>query len=174
MRIAVTGGSGLVGRAIVRRLAKRHDVVNVDVARPTGVEHSPGEPAPSVQYAHADILDLIALSRAIDGAQAVVHAAAIPGPTFGSEDDILNVNVEGTKNVALAANEAGARRFVFISSDSVLGFARPIPSRRQRPTVAASSWQRRYSRDRQGGRPRWSASARHGSGCLKSMRNCAV
>ncbi len=122
MRIAVTGGSGLVGRAIVRRLAKRHDVVNVDVARPTGVEHSPGEPALSVQYAHADILDPIALSRAIDGAQAVVHAAGIPGPTFGSEDDILNVNVEGTKNVALAANEAGARRFVFISSDSVLGF----------------------------------------------------
>ena len=124
MRIAVTGGSGLVGRVIVRRLAKRHDVVNVDISGPgpPGVGHSPGEPAPSVQYAHADILDLTALSRAIDGAQAVVHAAAIPGPTFGSEDDILNVNVEGTKNVVLAANEAGARRFVFISSDSVLGF----------------------------------------------------
>ncbi len=131
MRIAVTGGSGLVGRAIVRRLAVRHDVVNIDVSdlkidvpdlAPAGVGRSPDEPAHSVQYAHADILDLAALSRAIDGAQAVVHAAAIPGPTFGSEDDILSVNVEGTKNVALAANEAGVRRFVFISSDSVLGF----------------------------------------------------
>jgi nucleoside-diphosphate-sugar epimerase len=124
MRIAVTGGSGLVGRAIVRRLAERHDVINVDLSDPgpTGVGRSPGEPASSVQYAHADILDLVALSRALDGAQAVVHAAAIPGPAFGSEDEILNVNVEGTKNAALAANEAGARRFVFISSDSVLGF----------------------------------------------------
>jgi len=131
MRIAVTGGSGLVGRAIVRRLAERHDVVNIDLfdfgadacdLKPTGVERSPTEPAPSVQYAHADILDLTTLSRAIDGAQAVVHAAAIPGPAFGSEDDILNVNVEGTRNVAVAADEAGVRRFVFISSDSVLGF----------------------------------------------------
>ncbi len=131
MRIAVTGGSGLVGRAIVRRLAERHDVVNIDLSdpgahardlRPTGVARSRDEPAPSVQYSHADILDLVALSRAIDGAQAVVHAAAIPGPSFGSKDDILNVNVEGTRNVALAANGAGVRRVVFISSDSVLGF----------------------------------------------------
>jgi len=119
MRIAVTGGSGLVGRAIVRRLAEHHDVVNIDLSDPG---RSPGVPAPSTHYAHTDILDLPAVSRAIDGAQVVVHAAAIPGPTFGSEHDILAVNVEGTRNVALAASEAGVRRFVFISSDSVLGF----------------------------------------------------
>ena len=132
MKIVVTGGSGLVGRAIVRRLARRHDVVNVDLADldVSRIEHShstragrsSGEPESPVQYVHADILDLAALSRAIDGAQAVVHAAAIPGPTFGSDDDILNVNVEGTKNVALAAGRAGVQRLVFISSDSVLGF----------------------------------------------------
>lgn len=124
MRIAVTGGSGLVGRAIVRRLKERHDVVNVDLSYlgPAGVEHSPDEPTASVRYAPTDILDLAALTRAVDGAQAIVHAAAIPGPTFGSEDDILEVNVEGTRNVALAAGKAGARRIVFISSESILGF----------------------------------------------------
>ncbi|MFH1688724.1 MAG: NAD(P)-dependent oxidoreductase [Candidatus Eisenbacteria bacterium] len=118
MRIAVTGGSGLVGRAIVRRLARRHDVINVDVSAPgpAGGEHS------AVEYAHTDILDLAHLSHSIDGAQAVVHAAAIPGPTFGSEDDIMEVNVEGTRNIALAADRAGVRRIVFISSESVLGF----------------------------------------------------
>jgi nucleoside-diphosphate-sugar epimerase len=119
MRVAVTGGSGLVGRAIVRLLATRHDVINIDIAAsdPAGIE------CPALEHAHIDILDLARLSRAIDGAQAVVHAAAIPGPAFGSEDDIAEVNVEGTRNVAVAADRAGVRRIVFISSESVLGFA---------------------------------------------------
>jgi UDP-glucose 4-epimerase len=117
MKIAVTGGSGLVGRAIVRRLAQHHDVVNVDLSDPgpAGVALS------SVAYVAADILDLERLSRAISGSEAIVHAAAIPGPSFGSAEDIQNVNVEGTRNVALAAGKAGVRRIVFISSESVLG-----------------------------------------------------
>ena len=124
MRIAVTGGSGLVGRSIIRRLTKHHDVVNIDLSDPgrAGVEHSPDQRAPVAQFAPADILDLAGLSHAIDGAQAVVHAAALPGPTFGSEDDIRTVNVEGTRNVALAAGKANVQRIVFISSESVLGF----------------------------------------------------
>lgn len=124
MRVAVTGGSGLVGRAIIRRLTARHDVVNIDLSDhgSARVEHALDQRAPSVQYAHTDILDLANLSRAIDGTQAVVHAAAIPGPTFGSENDIREVNVEGTRNVALAAGRANVRRIVFISSESVLGF----------------------------------------------------
>ncbi len=118
MRIAVTGGSGLVGRAIVRRLATQHDVVNIDVSAPG----RSGAGRPAVEHAHVDILDLARLSRAIEGSRAVVHAAAIPGPGFGSADDIAEVNVEGTRNVALAATGAGVRRIVFISSESVLGF----------------------------------------------------
>jgi len=124
MRIAVTGGSGLVGRSIIRRLTERHDVVNIDLsdAGRAGVQHSLDQRAPSARHAPMDILDLAGLSRAIDGAQAVVHAAALPGPTFGSEHDIRMVNVEGTRNVALAAGKVGVQRIVFISSESVLGF----------------------------------------------------
>lgn len=118
MRIAVTGGSGLAGRSVVRLLAQHHDVVNIDILDPgsAGVDLSVAD------YLHTDILDLAGMIRALEGAQAVVHAAAIPGPMFGSEDDIREVNVEGTRTVALAADRAGVRRFVFVSSDSVLGF----------------------------------------------------
>ncbi len=124
MRIAVTGGSGLVGRSIIRRLIEHHDIVNIDLSDPgrTGVRHSSDQRAPAVQFTPTDILDLAGLSHAIDGAQAVVHAAALPGPTFGSKDDIQTVNVEGTRNVALAAGKANVQRIVFISSESVLGF----------------------------------------------------
>lgn len=113
MRVAVTGGSGLVGRAITARLAGPHDVVNVDIADP---------PERTCPHVRADILDPGALDRALERAEAVVHAAAVPGPRFGTEDEILRTNVAGTREVALAADRAGARRIVFISSEAVLGF----------------------------------------------------
>jgi nucleoside-diphosphate-sugar epimerase len=51
-----------------------------------------------------------------------VHAAAVPGPSFGTEEEIQRVNVDGTANVAAAAARVHATRIVFISSESVLGF----------------------------------------------------
>lgn len=112
MRIVVTGGSGLVGRRIVRRLVRDHDVVNLDVRRPAdecGV------------HIRGDILDADFLRLVLDGADAVVHAAAIPGPSFGSPDEMERTNVHGTRIVARAAFQCGIRKMVHISSDSVLG-----------------------------------------------------
>ena len=119
MRVAVTGGSGLAGRSIVRHLAQHHDVVNIDILDPG----SAGVDLSCADYLDTDILDLDGMMCALDGADAVVHAAALPGPAFGSDSDIHRVNVEGTRNVARAAEKVGVRRFVFISSESVLGFA---------------------------------------------------
>ncbi len=114
MRIVVTGGSGLVGRRVVKLLAGDHDVLNLDLKPPPA--GAPGE------HEASDILDRDAVGRAVQGADAIVHAAAIPGPQFGLPDDIYLTNIEGTRRVADAAFEAGVRRFVNISSDSVLGF----------------------------------------------------
>jgi nucleoside-diphosphate-sugar epimerase len=118
MRIVVTGGSGLVGRAIVRQLAARHNVLSFDIIDPgdAGVDLSPAA------HLRGDVRDLDAVTGALEEAHAVVHAAALPGPSFGSPAEIHDVNVEGTKNVAAAARRAGVGRIVFISSDSVLGF----------------------------------------------------
>jgi nucleoside-diphosphate-sugar epimerase len=113
MRIVVTGGSGLVGRAVLRRLAPNHDVINVDLVDPN---------RPIGRQVRADILDHRAMRGAIGGADAVVHAAAIPGPSFGTEEDIDRVNVCGTEVVARAALDGGVRAFIFVSSESVLGF----------------------------------------------------
>jgi UDP-glucose 4-epimerase len=122
VRIVVTGGSGLVGRRIVRRLAPNHDVASIDL-------NEPGSPLGC--HIRADILDDAAARRFTEGADAVVHAAALPGPRFGTEDEIERVNVGGTRAVARAALERGVPRFVFISSEAVLGFVfserRPSP-----------------------------------------------
>ena len=118
MRIAVTGGSGLVGRRIVGRLLQDYDVVNIDLNAPSLT--------PGTIHAHrhlaVDVMDVELLSGALSGVSAVVHAAGIPGPSFGTEEQILSTNVGGTRNVALSAARAGVHRIVFISSESVLGF----------------------------------------------------
>jgi UDP-glucose 4-epimerase len=113
MRVVVTGGSGLVGRHVVRRLSRNHDVVNVDLVAPD---------RPLGHQLRADIMDAEEMRRAIGGADAVVHAAAVPGPGFGTGEEIERVNVGGTRTVARAALDDGVKRLVFLSSESVLGF----------------------------------------------------
>ncbi len=113
MRIVVTGGSGLVGRRIVRELASNHDVVNLDLREPT---ERVGD------FVRGDILDEAALRRAFQGADAIVHTAALPGPSFGTEQQLERVNGDGTAAVAAAATALGIRRFVHISSEAILGF----------------------------------------------------
>ena len=105
MRIAVTGGSGLVGRHLVAHLAPDHNVANLDIARPE---------KDLAEYVPSDILDLVDLTRALEGVDAVVHAAGVPGPTHGTEVELIETNVEGTRNIALACAAQGVRRIVFV------------------------------------------------------------
>ncbi|MFH1501749.1 MAG: NAD(P)-dependent oxidoreductase [Candidatus Eisenbacteria bacterium] len=113
MRILITGGSGHVGRRVVALLSSDHDVLNLDLREP------PEGPSGHVS---GDILDAESVRAAMRSVDAVVHTAAIPGPMFGSLDDIYMTNTEGTRRVAAAAFAAGIRRFVNVSSEAVLGF----------------------------------------------------
>lgn len=112
MRIVVTGGSGLVGRRITALLSQGHEVVNLDAVAPE---------TPVGTHVSASILDEDAVRNVLEGAQAVVHSAAIPGPHRGTPEDIYMVNIKGTEAVARAAAAVGIRRFVQISSEAVLG-----------------------------------------------------
>lgn len=120
MRVVVTGGSGLAGRAVVAHLAEHgHELTNVDLV--------PGEgPAP---FLRADLTDLGQVYGSLTGAEAVVHLAAIPRPTFDVPEVVFQTNVMATFNVLQAASTLGIRRVVIASSVSVLGypfFERPI------------------------------------------------
>lgn len=114
MRVVVTGSSGRVGRAIwVRLVADGHDVVGFDAA--------PSSTAAVV----ARLDDAPAMRRALAGADAVVHAAALHAPHVGpcSEADFRHVNVDGTRALLDAAAAAGARRIVFTSTTALYGAA---------------------------------------------------
>ncbi|HYM83401.1 MAG TPA: NAD(P)-dependent oxidoreductase [Candidatus Dormibacteraeota bacterium] len=119
MRIVVTGGSGKAGRWVVRDLRNRgHDVLNVDLAH-DGSAHG--------LCVVADLTDLGQVRDIVDGADAVVHLAAIPAPGLRPEGETFRNNAVSTYNVFAAAVAAGARRVVWASSETVLGLPFDVP-----------------------------------------------
>jgi nucleoside-diphosphate-sugar epimerase len=110
--VLVTGSAGLLGRHVVRELAASCNVSGFDQKR-----------APEdVPQAMGSVTDLAAVREACAGKDAVLHIAALPNIWSGPGDRIITVNVTGTWNVLQAAEEAGVRRVVLCSSDSVAGF----------------------------------------------------
>jgi nucleoside-diphosphate-sugar epimerase len=130
MRIAVTGGSGKAGRAVVRDLLEHgHDVLNIDRS-PSPESSSPESPAP---YLAADVTDFgqtveaLTGGETLPGIEVVVHLAAIPSPGHATPDQVFRTNITSTHTVFAAAARLGLRRVVWASSETTLGlpFRRP-------------------------------------------------
>jgi 2-alkyl-3-oxoalkanoate reductase len=117
MRVCVTGGTGFVGRALVRRLLAEGVQVRV-LARP-----SPGADeleAKGAEVVRGDLSDSAAIEQAVEGVEIVYHTAAkVEGP--GSRDQFIEMNVGGTERVLAASLRARARRVVYLSSIAVYG-----------------------------------------------------
>ena len=109
--IVCTGGSGRLGRTVVNVLNGRCNLTVLDL-RP---------PEQDVAYIETDITDNAALRQAFAGQEAVVHLAAVPNPRTTTHEATFLTNVMGTWSVLDAAQEAGVRRVVIASSDSVTG-----------------------------------------------------
>jgi len=111
-KLVCTGGSGRLGRHVVSLLRDSCSVTVLDAVPPSGPE----------AFVQADVTDIGTLRRAFAGQDAVVHLAAIPNPRTAPPEVTFRTNVEGTFAVLQAAEEAGVRRVVVASSDSVVGF----------------------------------------------------
>jgi nucleoside-diphosphate-sugar epimerase len=118
MRIAVTGGSGLIGRAIVSlAVAQDHRVVSIDRAAP------PADQAANdaVEFVEADLTDYASFERAIDGCDALIHMAAIPSPRGFPDHVVHNNNVVSSYNALSAAAHLGITRICQASSINAIG-----------------------------------------------------
>ena len=127
-RVAVTGGSGKVGRACIDDLLQHgFQVVNIDSVPPAK------EKCPFVQADLADFGQAFETLSGIDdrhqGVDAVVHLAAIPAPGRKPNAVIFKVNTLSTYNIFEAARRLKIRNVVWASSETVLGlpFNTPPP-----------------------------------------------
>lgn len=128
MRVVITGGSGKLGRACVDDLlAHGYEVINLDIAPPREQR---------CQFTRIDFRDFGQTVEAFtridsgwDGVDAVVHLAAIPGPSQAANAALFANNIVSSYNVFAAARLAGIKNVVWASSETLLGlpFDEPPP-----------------------------------------------
>jgi nucleoside-diphosphate-sugar epimerase len=119
--VFVTGGTGFLGAYIIKHLVAKG--LHVRALRRSNKAPFFIDPAiiEAVEWVPGDVLDVVALEEAMQGADAVVHAAAVVSYQPADRARMYQTNVEGTANVVNAALEAGVNRFVHISSIAALG-----------------------------------------------------
>jgi len=109
--ILITGASGRLGASLAQALARDHDIVQLDLHEPAIEEQR------KLGRVHAgSITDPAVVSEAMEGVDAVIHAAAIPG-TRKPYHQLLETNVTGTFNLLEEAGNRGhVEQVVYISS----------------------------------------------------------
>jgi UDP-glucose 4-epimerase len=129
MRILITGGAGFIGSNLAKHLLRNHPTAEIRILDDLSTGRRTNLDGLNVQFVEGSILDYSALLRLSEGADSVVHLAAIgsvprsvarPRPTH-------DANTTGTLNVLEAAREAGVDHVVVASSSSVYGSNPALP-----------------------------------------------
>ena len=108
--IALTGATGFIGRHLLRELPKHGHRVRVLLRRPSEV------PLDCASAVVGDLARPRNMAAALADVDAVIHSAAIGRVSGLPEDDFRVLNTEATIGLARAAQRAGAKRFIFLSS----------------------------------------------------------
>jgi dihydroflavonol-4-reductase len=120
--ILVTGGTGFLGRHLLRKL--------VDVGEPvralyrTKIPHQLDDLKHAIEWVEGDILDVCTLEDVMEGVDKVYHCAAVVYFHPDTRAQMMKINVEGTANVVNMAIDAGVKKLVYVSSVASLGRAR--------------------------------------------------
>ncbi len=109
MKIAITGASGHIGTNLCRALLDRKHELKVLVNKYT--DSLDGLP---IEHVQGNLMDPGALKELVDGTEVFIHLAA--SISINGDRQVLETNVEGTRNVLNAARQSGVKRLVHFSS----------------------------------------------------------
>src|SRR5438093_6738686 len=125
----VTGGAGFIGSHIVEELLRRGENVKVVDNFSTGKRQNVQVFNSKAEIIEADIADAKNLAELLQGADYVIHQAAIPSVPKSILDPLKShhANVNGTLNLLLASRDAGVKRLVYASSSSLYGDSPTLP-----------------------------------------------
>lgn len=113
-RILITGAAGAVGGRLRKSLRGLYAEIRLsDITEPKDL-------APGESFVQADLADFDAVQRAVNGVDGIIHLGGLP-VEFAWEQ-MLATNIVGNYNMLEAARRAGTKRFVFASSNQVIGF----------------------------------------------------
>ena len=116
-RVFVTGGSGFVGRWVVRELlANGYDVTCLVRDRDKLLRQLTDAQKPRVRCVLGDLFDSDAINRAAEGCDAAIHLVGIIEENAFEGQTFSRVHVEATRNVLIACESAGVGRYVHMSA----------------------------------------------------------
>jgi nucleoside-diphosphate-sugar epimerase len=118
MKVLVTGATGLLGSHLVDRLLEQGHEVRALSRKTSDTSHLKTTGAEMMFASFEDYNTILATVHDVD---VVIHTAARVMPGWGTWEDFESAAVKGTKNLLEASVEAGVKRFVYISSVTVLG-----------------------------------------------------
>lgn len=130
-RVCVTGGAGFIGSHLCAALAELGADLCILDDMSNGRRENIAPLLDRATFIEGSILDADALAKAIDGAEAVFHLAAMGSVPLSVEKPqrCFEINTEGTQRVLEAARTAGVKRFIFAASSSAYGNRTEMPLR---------------------------------------------
>jgi dTDP-glucose 4,6-dehydratase/UDP-glucose 4-epimerase len=146
-RYLVTGGSGFIGSALVRRLVHDGHTVRVIDNNSRGVQARLADVASDVEFIEADIRHAEAVIAAANGVDSIIHLAYINGTEFfyKKPELVLDIAVRGMINVLDACRRQGVGELVLASSSEVYQTPPFLPTAENVPLVVPDIMNPRYS-----------------------------